>query len=156
MLGASGAFATTWGLLRWPVAVAAATALLTTLYHLAPDHRTPWRWDLPGTAFALCAGAVVTIGLRVYLRVGGSTNAVIGSLGSVLVVMLWLYLVSIGLLVGAELNAVLARRAGVEQLPRGNLELPRLERLTRRWAELEGENATGLPAPGEDPDGGTP
>ena len=113
---------------------------LGRFYHLAPDHRTPWRWDLPGTALAMVTGALASVGLRLYVRFGGSSNVLIGSLGSVLVVMIWMYLVAIGLLVGAELNAVLAERAGVEQVPRRGLELPRLERLTRRWAELEGEN----------------
>ena len=143
--GASEVFVTLWGIMRWPAAVAVVAALVTTLYHLAPDHRTPWRWDLPGTAFAMGAGAVATVGLRLYLRFGGSTNVLIGGLGSVLVVMLWMYLMSVGLLVGAELNSVLADRAGVEQVPRRNLDLPRLERLTRRWAQLEGENPSGVP-----------
>ena len=140
VLGASDAFASVWTWVRWPAAVALFAALLTTLYHLAPDHRTPWRWDLPGTALAMVTGALASVGLRLYVRFGGSSNVLIGSLGSVLVVMIWMYLVAIGLLVGAELNAVLAERAGVEQVPRRGIELPRLERLTRRWAELEGEN----------------
>lgn len=149
VVGASDAFASTWSWVRWPAAVAVVAAVITTLYHVAPDHRTPWRWDLPGTLAAMVAGGLASLGLRIYLRFGGSSNVLIGSLGSVLVVMVWMYLVAIGLLVGAELNAVLARRAGVEQVPRRNLELPRLERLTRRWAELEGENAHGV-----EPDGG--
>lgn len=150
VFGASDAFATTWSILRWPAAVAVVTALVTSLYHLAPDHRTPWRWDLPGTAFAMGAGALATVGLRLYLSFGGSTNVLLGGLGSVLVVMLWMYLLAVGLLVGAELNAVLADRAGVEQVPRRNLDLPRLERLTRRWAQLEGENPTGVAADADD------
>ncbi len=144
VFGASDAFASTWTWLRWPAAVGVVAALITTLYHLAPDHRTPWRWDLPGTALALSAAALASVGLRVYLRFGGSSNVLIGSLGSVLVVMTWMYLLAIGLLLGAELNSVLADRAGVEQIPRRNLRMPRLERLTRRWAELEGENVHGV------------
>ena len=143
VFGASEGFAAVWSWARWPAALAAAAALVTTLYHLAPDHRTPWRWDIPGAVFALVAGGLASVGLRLYVRFGGSSNVLIGSLGSVLVVMLWIYLLSIGLLVGAELNAVLAERAGVEQVPRRPLEMPRLERITRRWAELEGENPTG-------------
>lgn len=149
VFGASDAFASTWSWARWPAAVAVVAALVTTLYHVAPDHRTPWRWDLPGTLAAMIAGGLTSVGLRIYLRFGGSSNVLIGSLGSVLVVMIWMYLVAIGLLVGAELNAVLARRAGVEQVPRRNLKMPRLERLTSRWAELEGENPHGV-----GPDGG--
>jgi membrane protein len=148
VFGASDAFSSAWAWFRWPAAIVVVAALVTTLYHLAPDHRTPWRWDLPGTVVAVLAGGLASVGLRIYLRFGGSSNVLIGSLGSVLVVMIWMYLVAIGLLVGAELNAVLAERAGVEQVPRRNLELPRLEKLTRRWAELEGENPHGA-----DPDG---
>lgn len=132
VLGASAGFAEAWDVLRWPVAVGGAAAFLTTLYHLAPDHRTPWRRDLPGAGFALVSWALATVGLQLYARYGGSSNLLIGSLGGVLVVMVWLYLLAVGLLVGAELNAVLCERAGVVQVPRRDIDLAGLTRRLRR------------------------
>lgn len=112
-LGLGGAFATLWNWFRWPVAVAVMVAWAATVFHVGPNHRTPWRWDLPGAVLTAVAWALLSIGLRVYLSVAVGTDQVLGLLGGTLIVMLWFYLLAAGLLLGGELNAVLVARAGL-------------------------------------------
>jgi membrane protein len=111
-IGAGGAFATAWDWIRWPVAAMVAVGWATTILHLAPNHRTRWREDLPGALLAATTWLALSAGLRAYLAVAGDTNQVFGTLGGALIVLLWLYLLALGLLLGGELNAVLRRRRG--------------------------------------------
>jgi membrane protein len=117
-IGLGGGFATFWDWVRWPTVAAAAIAWAATIFHVAPNHRTPWRWDLPGALLTAAAWLLVSVGLRGYLAVASGGNQVFGTLGGSLIVLLWLYLLAVGLLLGGELNAVLAHRAGVPQEPR--------------------------------------
>lgn len=113
-LGFGAGFATFWDWVRWPVALAVMIIWAATVLHLAPNHHTPWRWDLPGAALAAACWALFSVGFRIYLDVAGATNQVLGTLGGALIVLLWLYLLAVGLLLGGELNAVLAVRYGVK------------------------------------------
>jgi len=120
-VGMGRAFETFWDLARWPTALAAMVAWSATIFHIAPNHRTPWRWDLPGAALTTVAWVALSLALRGYLAAAAGLNQVLGTLGGALIVLLWLYLLAVGLLVGGELNGVLAKRHGVKQLPRGSL-----------------------------------
>ncbi len=110
-LGFGPGFATLWDWLRWPAVVAVVIAWAATVYHLAPNRRTPWKAELPGAVLSAMVWAGVSVGLQVYLRLAANSNPVLGSLGGTLIVLLWLYLLAAGLLLGAELNAALARRS---------------------------------------------
>lgn len=114
-VGLGGAFAAFWDWVRLPVTAVAMVAWAATVFHIGPNRWTPWRWDLPGAAFTAVAWIALSAGLRVYLSVAGEGNEVLGTLGGALIVLLWLYLLAIGLLVGAELNAILASRYGAPQ-----------------------------------------
>jgi membrane protein len=110
LVGLGDAFAATWDALRGPFAFGMLLAWAATVFHVAPNHTTPWRWDLPGALFATVAWLAASVGFRFYLEVAAEGNQVFGVLGGALTVLFWLYLLAIGLLVGAELNAVLQRR----------------------------------------------
>jgi membrane protein len=118
-VGLGAAFATFWDLARWPVALAVVVAWSATVFHVGPNHRTPWRWDLPGAALTTVAWVALSLAFRLYLAAASGANQVLGALGGVLIVLLWLYLLAVGLLVGGELNGLLAQRHGVAQLSRG-------------------------------------
>jgi membrane protein len=109
-VGLGGAFATWWDWVRWPTAVVVLIAWAATVFHIAPNHRTPWRWDLPGAVLSATAWALVSVTLRAYLALAAGGNQVFGTLGGALIVLLWLYLLALGLILGGELNAVLAQR----------------------------------------------
>lgn len=118
VVGAGDAFAVAWRWARWPVAFAIMTAGATTVFHMAPNRRrSRWRADLPGALFAATLWLVVSAGFSAYLRLAPGANAVLGALGGGLILLVWLYLLSLSLLLGGELNAVLAKRAGGEHAP---------------------------------------
>lgn len=112
-LGRGEAFATLWNLLRWPVTVVVLVGWAWALLHYAPNHDTPWRWDFAGAGVAAAVWLAVTVGFRAYLAVASGTNQVFGTLGGALIILVWLYLLGLGLLVGGEVNAILARRHAV-------------------------------------------
>lgn len=113
--GLGAAFATFWDWMRWPVALVVMVGWAATILHYAPHHRTPWRWELPGAVMAAVCWALFSLAFRGYLTFAAATNQVLGTLGGALIVLLWLYLLAVGLLLGGELNAVLAVRHDVPQ-----------------------------------------
>ncbi|GAC1327671.1 MAG: hypothetical protein NVSMB13_14160 [Mycobacteriales bacterium] len=99
-----------WGWLRWPVLLIVLVAWATTLCHVAPSRRTAWRRDLPGGALAAILWLIASYGFNVYLRLVVRGNPVFGALGGGLIVMSWLYLLSLSMVLGGEVNALLLRR----------------------------------------------
>ncbi len=119
-----------WGWFRFPVAALILIAWAATIFHLAPNRRASWRWELPGAAFATLLWLLATIGFNVYLRtLSADTNAVFGVIGTAITLQLWLYLLSIGLVLGAEFNAGLAIRRG----PATNWTEPEFFTRAYRW-----------------------
>lgn len=116
--GLGQAFATAWTWLRVPAALLVVVSWAATIFHVAPNHHTPWRCDLPGAVLTAAVWIAVSAGFRVYLHLAGATNAVFGVLGGALTLLFWLYLLAIGLLAGGELNALLADRRAVHQAGR--------------------------------------
>jgi len=84
---------------------------LAVLYRVAPDRDDPeWRWVTPGAIFALLAWLVVSLGFRTYVTSFGSYNETYGALGSIVVVLTWLYLSAVVVIVGAEINTEIERQ----------------------------------------------
>ena len=100
---------TALGALYWPVLATLAVAGLATLYHLGVPWRTPWRRDVPGALFAMVLWLLAAAGLRAYLALTIGTDAVFSQLGVPIAVVLWLYVSSVAVLLGAELNAEIER-----------------------------------------------
>ena len=109
-VGLGAGFATLWDWARWPLAVVALVAWAATVLHVAPNQATPWRADVPGAVVAGVSWVAASVGLRLYVTVVPGGNQVLGLLGGPLIVLLWLYLLAMGLLLGGELNALLAER----------------------------------------------
>jgi membrane protein len=108
-LGLGRVFATAWDWLRLPLALVVSLAWLTTVFHVAPSHHDRWRRAIPGAVLTVVLWFLFSIGLRIYAEVQGG-NAVVGSLGGLLIVLLWVWLMALALLLGGLLNAVLAER----------------------------------------------
>ncbi len=89
--------------LYWPVVVVLSIAFLTTLYHLSVPVRTSWRYDIPGAIFAFAMFVVGSYVLR--LVVSGARTSIYGPLAAPIAMLLWLYIVSLAVLIGAALNA---------------------------------------------------
>lgn len=105
--GAPAVVADAWRLLYWPGAVVVVTLLVALLYHVAAPWYTPWRRDLPGAALAMVIALAGSFGLRVYTD--RAVGDVFGALAAPVVLLIWLYLMSFAILLGAELNAELER-----------------------------------------------
>lgn len=102
-----------WRWLRYPAAAAVLILWAATIFHVAPNRRASWRGEVPGAAFSAVLWLISTVLFSVYLRtLSSDTNAVFGVIGTAITIQLWLYLLAIGLVLGAELNAGLALRGG--------------------------------------------
>lgn len=96
-----------WEKLRFPVAGAAGFFALSALYILAQDERPRWRYIWPGTVFALVLWLGISWGYSVYVENFANYSALYGSIGTVMVVLIWLNLTAVVLIMGAEVNGVL-------------------------------------------------
>lgn len=129
LFGAGDAFAFGWSVLRWPLAFIALVLWATALFHLAPCRKDRgWRTDIPGAIVTAVLWLVVSLGLNLYLNLAAGANPVFGVLGGGLILLVWLYLLSLALLIGGELNPILARyrrtktRARQSELPKAPVE----------------------------------
>ena len=96
-----------WGKLRVPAAAVAANFALLFLYALAQDDRQPWRNLLPGTLMALAAWMGLSFLYSLYVENFADYSVLYGSIGTIIVVLIWLYMSAIVLIMGAELNGTL-------------------------------------------------
>jgi membrane protein len=117
-LGVGPAFTRAWNIGRWPALTVCALVGIMLVYQLAPAARQHWRRVMPGAIFALAGWLFASYALRLYVRYVGNYNATYGSIGGVIVLMLWFYLSSLALLVGAEINSQI-RRAELDEGPDG-------------------------------------
>jgi membrane protein len=109
--GFGGVFTGVWALLQWPLGLLFILTGIDLVYHLAPAVRQRWYWLTPGSAFAGVAWTAVSLGLRAYVSQFANYNATYGSIGGVILLLLWLYLSGMALLIGGEVNSVIARAA---------------------------------------------
>ena len=110
-IGRGSWFATAWVWLRFPLTFLIVVAWTASVYRFAPRRRSSWRRELPGAVVATLWWLVASTGFRVYLGVASSgMNTVFGLLGGALSLLFWLYLLAMGLLVGAVCNSLVTRR----------------------------------------------
>jgi membrane protein len=114
-LGRALAAATEFGplvALAWPwlhglAVIGCVTLGVALVYRFTPAQALSWRRLAPGAAFAVLAWLIASLGLRLYVVHFQSYNVTYGSIGGVILLMLWLFLSNAALLVGAELNSVI-------------------------------------------------
>jgi membrane protein len=135
--------------LYWPVVVALCVCFLATLYHVSVPVRTSWRFNLPGAALTMAIWIVGSYLLRWALTstAKGSTS-IYGPLAAPIVVMLWLYLLSIAVLIGAALNSAFDRLWPDQETARARSELMRRLRVTALLPRLRRDDANAGEAAG--------
>ncbi|MGH2558332.1 MAG: YihY/virulence factor BrkB family protein [Thermomicrobiales bacterium] len=106
-LGISGGWVTALSWLRWPAILVFLMVGIGILYWAGPNVDAPFRWLTPGAVLTVVLWGLSTLGLGLYFRYAGSYVAAYGVLGGVLAFIFWLYLVSLLILLGGELNALL-------------------------------------------------
>lgn len=100
-----------WGGIRWLVATLTSIAVIALIYHHAVPRTQPWHSVMPGAILTTILWFSVTIGFRAYLQHFGDFATIYGSLGVAMALLVWMYLISLVVLVGAEFNALLFPRA---------------------------------------------
>ncbi len=102
-----------WGAIRWPVMIAGVVFAVELIFHFAPSRHARWVWVTPGSLLATGLWLVVSFGFKVYVRNFSVYTATYGAIGGAIITMLWFYVSSIAILIGAELNGVIedARRS---------------------------------------------
>ncbi|MEX2290547.1 MAG: YihY/virulence factor BrkB family protein [Mycobacteriales bacterium] len=113
LVGLGSAFTFVWNGMRLPAMALLLLAWATILLRTAPSRRVRWRDALPGALLAGALWGLATVGFRIYLGFAAESNRVLGAFGGGAIVMTWTYLLSLGLLLGGELNAVLVQRREV-------------------------------------------
>lgn len=93
--------------LRWPVLGVLVFTGFSALYYYLPNCRIRYLNSLPGSAIATLGWLGLTRAIGVYVEVFGHYNATYGSFGALMAFLLWLYLVGVIILLGAEVNALL-------------------------------------------------
>jgi membrane protein len=110
--GLGAAFQAIWEVIQWPLVVAFALLGFLFIYRFAPNlHSQKFLWMIPGAGTGLVLWFVLSMGLRVYLHYFPSYGTVYGTLGALLLLLLWLYLSSAALLIGGELNSAIENAA---------------------------------------------
>ena len=87
----------------------AVTSAHTVLYYVAPNAKVPFRWIIPGGFAATILVLAASVGLSLYVANLSRYDQIYGQVGAIVVLMLWLYVTGLMVLIGAEINAVLAR-----------------------------------------------
>src|SRR5271167_250694 len=95
-----------WTALRWIIATLTSIAVIALIFHHGVPRTQPWHRVLPGSVLATVLWFVSTVLFGVYLRRFANYNAIYGSVATAIALLVWLYLVSMVILIGAEFNAV--------------------------------------------------
>jgi len=108
-----------WKAMQWPAAIFFVTLSCSLIYYYGPDlkERRRWQWFTPGAAFGAFIWLGASFGFRIYLHFFNNYSVSYGSLGAVMILLVWLYVTALACLVGAEINAEIehaGRRGGSE------------------------------------------
>ncbi|WP_104139913.1 YihY/virulence factor BrkB family protein [Arthrobacter sp. ZGTC131] len=119
VLGLGGVFLTVWNIAKWPVIVLLVIVIIAVLYYATPNVRQPkLRWMSMGSLIALVAFVIASLGFGFYVANFSSYDKTYGAIGGVIVMLLWLWILNMSLLFGAEFDAEMERgrqlQAGIE------------------------------------------
>lgn len=105
-------FPLAWKIIQWPIVFAVMVTSFALIYYFAPDVKDQkWKWLTPGAAIGVVLWLLVSFGFKLYLHYFNSYNATYGSLGAVIILMLWLYFTGASILVGSEINSEIEHAA---------------------------------------------
>jgi membrane protein len=131
-LGMQEGFSLLVQIAQWPVAALVLLFGMAFLYWAAPNTDIPFRWITPGAVMFVIVWLLATLAFGFYVSNFGNYNATYGALGAVIVLMLWFYISAFVMLLGAELNAVLAKQVAPEQIGTRGRAVSAEEREARR------------------------
>jgi membrane protein len=107
-LGSTAVFV--WSIVKWPVLAAIVVVVVAVLFYFAPNIKQPkFRWMSMGSLLAIVVWALASVGFGFYVANFSNYNKTYGSLGAVIVFLLWLWITNLALLFGAEFDAEIER-----------------------------------------------
>lgn len=150
VIGAGPVALTVWNIAKWPVVVVLVSVMLAILYWASPNARRGLRWVSPGGVVAVILWLIASGLFALYIANFGHYNKVYGSLGGIIIFLIWLWLSNLAILMGAVFNAELERsRAIAGGVPPGTEPFAEL-RDTRRLRKARSRR--GIRQPGRTTD----
>jgi membrane protein len=117
-----GAFMALWNVVQWPIVLAFVLFAFALIYYHAPDLRHQrWYWITPGSLAGVVLWLLVSFCFRLYLHYFDRYSVTYGSLGAVIILLLWFYLTGAAILVGGKVNAVIEHAAARRGVPEAKL-----------------------------------
>lgn len=111
-LGLGDAFVVAWRIIQWPAVLVLMCLAFALIYYFGPNLEKPkWHWITPGAVAGVVLWLLGTFGFRLYLSYFNSYSATYGSLGALIILMLWFYISGFAVLVGGEVNSEIGRAA---------------------------------------------
>lgn len=108
------------GVLQWVMILSVLITTFAIIYNFLPEHKNrKWVWISPGAITGIILWLLLSYGFRLYLGYFNTYNKTYGSLGAVIILMLWLYLTAFVILVGGSINAVLQEFTDAETAEAG-------------------------------------
>lgn len=96
--------------LRWAIGILVMTGILMALYHFAPNKSYPFKHILPGAMITAILWQVISLAFSFYVSNFGNYSATYGSLGGIIILLLWFFLTGLILMIGAEINVIYHKR----------------------------------------------
>jgi membrane protein len=117
-----GAFEAAWNVLQWPIVLAFVLLAFALIYYYAPDLKhQKWYWITPGSLVGVVLWLFVSFGFRFYLNYFDRYSVTYGSLGAVIILLLWFYLTGAAILAGGKVNAEIEHAAAEHGAPEAKL-----------------------------------
>ncbi len=128
-IGMGGVINMGWKIVQWPVALAILALAFAVIYYFAPNVKNQkWYWITPGSVIGVLLWIIASIGFRFYLQYFNSYSSTYGSLGAVIVLLMWFYITGLAILIGAEVNSQIehaaAERGRADAKLKGEQEAP--------------------------------
>lgn len=111
-LGVSEQFLTIWTWIRWLIPPLLLFAVFAGIYYFAPNLKVTYKAVIPGAIFAAVGWVLVSLGFSFYVNNFGNYSATYGSIGGIIILMIWFYLSAIIILIGGEINALMNELKG--------------------------------------------
>lgn len=116
--GFGNAFTILWKVLQWPIVLFFLLLGFGLIYYWGPDLKDQhWKWVTPGAVVAVALWLLVSFGFKLYLHYFDSYSKTYGSLGAVIILMLWFYFTGVAILIGGEINSDIEDKAAKEGEP---------------------------------------
>ncbi|MCW2646508.1 MAG: ribonuclease [Pseudonocardiales bacterium] len=114
-IGIGDTAVTVWNIAKWPVLLVLVSLMFSLLYWACPNVKQPgFRWITPGGVLAVVVWLLASGLFAVYVALSGSYNKTYGTLATVIVFLVWLWITNIAILLGAEFNAETQRQRAIE------------------------------------------